>query len=99
MSLSARVSVLRAVSKSSSTSIGPYKSSKPATLQYGHTKGTQVEALFTERRAIGPNLYLLGRIYSILGIRPHHTGLSGQAFVRLVRTTSHGKKEPGSIEG
>src|SRR5271155_4511048 len=49
----------------------------------------------------GPDLYLLGRIYSILGIRPRHTGLPGQAyplglawpvrqarlFVRLVGTT------------
>jgi hypothetical protein len=32
--------------------------------------------------------YLLGRFYSILGIRPRHTGLPGQAFVRLVGTTA-----------
>src|SRR5271156_100143 len=32
------------------------------------------------RSATGPDLYLLGRIYSILGIRPRHTGLPGQAF-------------------
>src|SRR2546421_9069787 len=28
----------------------------------------------------GPDRYLLGRIYSILGIRPRHTDLPGQAF-------------------
>jgi hypothetical protein len=30
--------------------------------------------------ATDPDLYLLGRIYSVLGIRPRHTGLPGQAF-------------------
>src|SRR5271156_6998479 len=43
MSLSARVSVPRAVLRSSSTSIGPYKSSEWTILRCSHTKGTQVE--------------------------------------------------------
>jgi hypothetical protein len=82
MSLSARVSVPRAVLRSSSTSIGPYKSSESAILRCSHTEGWKIGrdgAQFTWN-ATGPDLYLLWRIYSILGIRPRHTGLPGQAF-------------------
>jgi hypothetical protein len=82
MSLSARVSVPRAVLRSPSTSIGPYKSSESTILRCSHTEGWKIGrdgAQFTWS-ATGPDLYLLGRIYSILGIRPRHTGLPGQAF-------------------
>jgi hypothetical protein len=77
MPLSTRVSVPRAVLRSSSTSIGPYKSSESTILQCSHTKrdGAQFAG-----SATGPDLYLLGRVYSIPGIRPLHTGLPGQAF-------------------
>jgi hypothetical protein len=82
MSLSARVSVPRAVLRSSSTSIGPYKSSQLTILRCSHTKGWKIRrdgAQFTWS-ATGPDLYLVRRVYSILGIRPRHTGLPGQAF-------------------
>jgi hypothetical protein len=82
MSLSARVSVPRAVLRSSSTSIGPYKSSESTILRCSVTKGWKIRrdgAQFTWS-ATGPDLYLLRRIYSTLGIRPRHTGLPGQAY-------------------
>jgi hypothetical protein len=82
MSLSARVSVPRAVLRSSSTSIGPYRSSESTILRCSYTKGWKIRrdgAQFTWN-ATSPDLYLLRRIYSILGIRPRHTGLPGQAF-------------------
>jgi hypothetical protein len=68
--------------ESSSTSIGPYKSSKSTILRCSHTKGWKIRrcgAQFTWS-ATGPDLYLVRRIYSILGIRPRHTGLPGQAY-------------------
>jgi len=43
----------------------------------GDTSGKLEE---TERNLHRPDLYLLWRIYSILGISPRHTGLPGQAF-------------------
>jgi hypothetical protein len=74
MSLSARVWVPRAVLRSLATSIGPYKSPESTILRCSHTKGDtsgkleEMGAQFTRRSATCPDLYLLGRIYSILGI-------------------------------
>ena len=55
----------------------------------GDTSGKleEMERNLHEGVLTGLDLYLLGRVYSILGIRLHHTGLLGQAFVRLVGTT------------
>jgi hypothetical protein len=48
----------------------------------GDTSGKleETERNLHEGAPTGLDLYLLGRIYSILGIRPRHIGLPGQAF-------------------